>query len=45
MEIKEGGSDEEIPMKSLPKVLQPYHALQIIKDPKIAEAEKISLVK
>ncbi len=45
-EIKlEGGSDDEIPMKSLPKILQPYHALQIIKDSKVAESEKIALVK
>ena len=37
----EGGSDDEVPLKSLPKILQPYHALSIIKDPKINEGEKI----
>ena len=36
---------DEIPMKSLPKALQPYYALKIIKDSRVEESEKLSLVK
>ena len=39
------GGDDEIPLKSLHKSLQPYHALKLIKDSKVLESEKLTLVK
>lgn len=39
------GGEDEIPLKSLHKSLQPYHSLKLIKDKNVQESEKLVLVK
>lgn len=39
------GVENEIPYRALPKALQPYFSMDIIKDPEIPMEEKLNLVK